>query len=299
MSEASKRMRKEWLQNDNERDKDLKTPDDVERFDNLSYGSDPDWNTLDVYRPKNKKGEILPVIVIVHGGGWVYGTTKTYQFYGMYLAQQGFAVVSYNYRLAPEHKYPASFEDSAAVMRWIYENAAEYGLDVNNIFLAGDSAGGMMACIITSIVTDPEYAALYPTVHFPAGFRPNALLLNCGSYKLFKEDRSFLSGTDGDLIHDLIDDEHFEEYKDRITVVKHINNNFPPAYIMTAQGDFLREQAPLLVKEYEKNHLEFVYRMYGDADDPLFHVFHVTIYNPVAIRCNLEECAFAREYIKK
>ncbi len=299
MSEASERMRREWLHNDNERDRNLKTPDDVERFDRLPYGKDPEWNTLDVYRPKSQRGKKLPVIVIVHGGGWVYGTTKTYQFYGMYLAQQGFAVVSYNYRLAPEHKYPASFEDSAQVMQWIYANAEEYGFDLNNIFLAGDSAGGMMACIITSIVTDPEYASLYPTVHFPAGFRPNALLLNSGSYKLFDEDGTFHEDSDGDLIHDLIDDDHFEEYKDRITAVNHINKNFPPAYIMTAQGDFLREQAALLVREYEKNHLEFVYRMFGSEKNPLFHVFHVTIYNPDAIRCNQEECAFAREYIRK
>lgn len=71
---------------DDERDKDL--PHDipeVERIDDLSYGSDK-WHTLDVYLPK-KTDEPFPVIINIHGGGWVYGTKETYQYYGMNLAK--------------------------------------------------------------------------------------------------------------------------------------------------------------------------------------------------------------------
>ena len=67
MSATSEQMRIEWLHNDTERDKGLKTPDDVVRYDDISYGPEQKWNLLDVYRPKAAKSEKLPVIVI---NGW-------------------------------------------------------------------------------------------------------------------------------------------------------------------------------------------------------------------------------------
>ena len=62
------------------------------------------WQKLDVYRQKDATGK-LPVIVSVHGGGWVYGDKERYQFYCMDLAERGFAVVNFSYRLAPEYKF--------------------------------------------------------------------------------------------------------------------------------------------------------------------------------------------------
>ena len=72
MSQASDTMRREWKINDAKRDAGLTTPEDICRYDDLVYGPDPVWNKLDVYRPKNLEGK-LPVIVNVHGGGWIYG----------------------------------------------------------------------------------------------------------------------------------------------------------------------------------------------------------------------------------
>ena len=86
MSELSKRMRAEWSVNDAKRDAGLTTPETVERFDGLAYGPDPVWNRLDVYRPISERGNQLPVIVSIHGGGWVYGDKELYQFYCMSLA---------------------------------------------------------------------------------------------------------------------------------------------------------------------------------------------------------------------
>ena len=82
MSRTSERVRREWKIGDAKRDKGLTTPDDIQRFDNISYGEDLVWNLLYVYRPKKQEGK-LPVIVNIHGGGWVYGNKEIYQFYGM------------------------------------------------------------------------------------------------------------------------------------------------------------------------------------------------------------------------
>ena len=86
-------IRYDFGKGDRKRDAGLKTPEDVKRFDDISYGPDRKYQLLDVYRLKDAEGK-LPVIVSVHGGGWVYGTKETYQFYCMSLAQRGFAVVN-------------------------------------------------------------------------------------------------------------------------------------------------------------------------------------------------------------
>ena len=126
--------RKEFKAGDDVRDAGLTTPDDIRRYDDILYGEDTGWQLLDVYRPKEADGKKLPVIVSVHGGAWVYGDKERYQYYCMSLAQHGFAVVNFTYRLAPEFKFPAAIEDTNLVIRWIFENAAQYGLDTEHIF---------------------------------------------------------------------------------------------------------------------------------------------------------------------
>lgn len=103
MSDIAETIREQFGKGDAIRDAGNTTPADVERHDNILYGSDPKWQILDVYRPKNHAGK-LPVIISYHGGGWVYGTKEVYQWYCMSLAQRGFAVINYTYRLAPEFK---------------------------------------------------------------------------------------------------------------------------------------------------------------------------------------------------
>ena len=131
MSISSIMLRAAFKRSDDKRDKGLTTPEDVLRFDNIQYGANPKWNVLDVYRPKNTEGP-LPVIVSVHGGGWVYGDKERYQYYCMSLAEQGFAVVNYSYRLAPKYKFPSSIEDTNSVFRWVLFNAEQYGFDFSD-----------------------------------------------------------------------------------------------------------------------------------------------------------------------
>ena len=133
MSLTSEVVRRTFKASDDKRDKGLKTPEDIERFDDIVYGENEKWNLLDVYRPKKETGKKLPVIVSVHGGGWVYGTKETYQFYCMNLAERGFAVVNFSYRLAPEYKFPAPLEDTNKVISWILDHKKEYQFDTEHI----------------------------------------------------------------------------------------------------------------------------------------------------------------------
>ena len=97
MSQTSDFIRSSWKVSDAERDAGLTTPLDIVRYDDIVYGTDPKWQSLDVYRPKACEDRKLPVIVSVHGGAWVYGDKELYQYYCMDLAQRGFAVVNFTF----------------------------------------------------------------------------------------------------------------------------------------------------------------------------------------------------------
>ena len=297
MSKASDTMRREWKINDAKRDAGLTTPDDIQRFDDIQYGPDPVQNKLDVYRPKNAQGKI-PVIVSVHGGGWVYGDKELYQFYGMTLAQRGFAVVNFTYRLAPEAKFPAPLEDTNNVISWMYENQEEYGLDMDHVFMVGDSAGGHLCGLYSAICTNPEYAVNY-TFKVPNGFVPQAVALNCGAYNPLSEVGVLGDEQDQELMGDFLPEKGSAKERALINVTDHVTEKFPPVYLMTCVGDFCRPQAPLLETVLKKNGVYYEFKTYGTEENPLYHVFHLTMQEPEGQKCNDEECDFFRKMMKK
>lgn len=276
---------------DAKRNAGLTTPEDIERFDDIRYGED-ERNVLDVYRPKDRPGK-LPVIVSIHGGGWVYGNKEIMQFYCMSLAQRGFAVVNYSYRLAPAHKHPAPLEDANKVFSWVLEHADDYGFDVENVFAVGDSVGATLLGLYCCLCTDPDYARRL-SIRTPAGFLPKAVALNCGLYRLergkellldrFAEEYLPCGGTD-------------EEYED-IAVGAHVNDRFPPSFVMTANGDFLAPQAKPFYELLTSLGVQTEYRCYGEKENEPTHVFHINIKLPVARKCNDDECAFFLKRMK-
>ena len=296
MSQASDTMRREWKINDAKRDAGLTTPDDIQRFDDIQYGPDPVENKLDVYRPKNAQGKI-PVIVSVHGGGWVYGDKELYQFYGMTLAPRGFAVVNFTYRLAPEVKFPAPLEDTNNVISWMYENQEEYSLDMDHVFMVGDSAGGHLCGLYSAICTNPEYAVNY-TFKVQNGFVPQAVALNCGAYNPLSEVGVLGGEQDQEIMEDFLPEKGSAKERALVNVTDHVTEKFPPVYLMTCVGDFCRPQAPLLEATLKKNGVYYEFKTYGTEENPLYHVFHLTIQEPEGQKCNDEECDFFRRMMK-
>lgn len=292
MSEMSDMIRKSMKENDDVRDAGLTTPEDIVRFDDIVYGEDAGWQILDVYRPKQEKGK-LPVIVSVHGGGWVYGDKERYQYYCMSLAQRGFAVVNFTYRLAPEFKYPASLEDTNLVFTWVLHHAEEYGFDLSHIFAVGDSAGAHNLGLYAAICTNGDYAAAYP-FDPPKGFVPTAIALNCGVYLAETFDRE--DATSQNLLADYLPGRGTEAELHRITTVNHVTPAYPPVFLMTAAGDFLKDQAPVMAKKLTECNVPMVYRFYGDSSHKLGHVFHCNMKLQEAQLCNDEECEFFRKF---
>ena len=179
MDETIKKMREKWGNGDIKRDAGVVDPEDVTRFTDIPYGEHPE-NLLDVYCPEGT-AECLPTIISIHGGGWFYGSKKLYSHYCLRLAKRGFTVVNFDYRLAPEHKYPAPLEDACNVLHWVNAHGEEYHIDRNNLFLVGDSAGGQLAFQLLTMLTNEKYNALFPFSP-PADIRFRACGLNCGCY---------------------------------------------------------------------------------------------------------------------
>ena len=127
-----------------------------------------------VYTPDVNSGE-LPVLVFLHGGGWVFGDLDTHDAMCRLLAHQAEClIVSVDYRLAPEHKFPAGLEDCLTALDWAAANAASIGGDPARLAIGGDSAGGNLAAAACQVVRDrggPDITfqlLVYPAVDFTA-----------------------------------------------------------------------------------------------------------------------------------
>lgn len=132
----------------------------------------PDANPLRVriYRPKSNN-ESLPVLLWIHGGGYILGSIEESDDLCMnFVKGANCVVVSVDYRLAPEHPYPAPIEDCYAALKWIADNAESLNIDSNRIGVAGASAGGGLTAALTLLARDRQYPSvcfqmpLYPMI---------------------------------------------------------------------------------------------------------------------------------------
>jgi acetyl esterase len=124
-----------------------------------------------IYAPV--RGESLPALLYMHGGGWVVGDIDSHDSVCRALAgRAGCMVLSLDYRLAPEHRFPAALEDSWAGLVWLHENAAAIGADPDRLAVGGDSSGGNLAAVVARWARErggPRIAAqvlIYPVTNY-------------------------------------------------------------------------------------------------------------------------------------
>jgi acetyl esterase len=133
-----------------------------------------------IYRPAGSVARLLPTILYLHGGGWVIGSLEGYDLSSRFFcARSGCALVSVDYRLAPEHKFPAGIDDAVAAYRWLAANAVELGIDPARIVVAGDSAGGNIAAAAARLLRDEPRPPCLQWLMYPV----TDLRMDSASYK--------------------------------------------------------------------------------------------------------------------
>src|SRR5258705_13694762 len=116
--------------------------------------------TADIAVPKGNGPH--PVVVYLHGGGWVAGSPRTHRKLGMHFADAGFLTVNVDYRLAPEHPFPAGLDDCVHAVKWAGENAKRWNGDSSRLAVGGDSAGGNLTAATVESLSAENYGGANP-----------------------------------------------------------------------------------------------------------------------------------------
>jgi len=287
-----KAMRKAWAAGDAKRDAGNIEPEKLKKFKDINYKNDgKKHHLMDIYTPLDATGP-MPTIVSIHGGGYFYGDKELYRFYCMDLAMRGFTVVNFNYRLAPENRFPAPLEDINSVMEWIDANAADYFIDKEKLFLVGDSAGAQLASHYATIYASKEYQKYFDfTV---PNVRILGISLACGLYSII--DRKEVQ-TDSKILDDYLG-KKFDMEDKRIHNKEFIDGNYPATNVFSSSYDFLKDQCEPFYDFLNAKGIHTQMKIYGTEEDKeLGHVFHVNMKLPEAKACNDAQCAFFRSLI--
>jgi acetyl esterase len=197
-------------------------------------GDIPTW----IYRPDANKN--LPLLIYYHGGGYTIGSLKSHDCVCRALCvEANCIVVSVDYRLAPENKYPAAVEDAWSAAKWLAENAESLGADKNRIAIGGDSAGGNLAAVVSLLAKEsggPKFTfqlLIYPGTDMSCSFESHKKFGK--GYRLTNElvewfyDHYFSS--DDDINHWQASPLNAEDLSD-----------LPPAFVISAGYDPLQDE---------------------------------------------------------
>ena len=258
----------------------------VEIISNLSYKNDGDsYHNFDIYYG-NSKYKPLPTIIVVHGGGLVYGTKELDKNIGIYFAQNGFNVANINYRLLPDVTLPDQIKDVADAFSYIYENFSKLKLNRDKIFILSDSAGSLLSLAAFALMKDEKIRKIFGVhpldfdISAMAHISPMTGLVKSGSLSLINEPaRRNLS-------------------KDQLAFTDNIllaleNTVLPQTFIVTSEEDFIRKQATRFKNFLDTKNIENKILDFEKKDSyPLDHGFAIS--HP-----NLCETEFVLDEISK
>ena len=213
---------------------------------------DADGVPVRLYHPSPDPtgGRPAPLVVFAHGGGWTIGSLDSHDAVCRHLCNDvGAAVVAVDYRLAPEHPYPAAADDCWTALRWAVDNAASFGTDGGRVAVAGDSAGGNLATVLAlraRAAGGPPIAAqllVYPAVDGTCSLPSHAengegLILTAGVTRWFWS--NYAGPDEAARSHPELSPLHHPDL-----------SGLPPALVVTAGHDPLRDEGRAYVDRLE------------------------------------------------
>ena len=216
-------------------------PPDVAQVHELQAGGPHGSIPLRLYRPLGAaETEVLPVLVYYHGGGWVIGDLDTHDSLCRALANgAGCAVIAIDYRMGPEHRFPAAVDDCLAATRWVHANAEALHLDPARLAVGGDSAGGNLAAVVSIAARDSgDLAIAFQLLIYPATDQHRTApshTENGQGYLLTTDTMDYFTG------HYITDAAQYDDW--RASPLLHENlADLPPALVLTAGFDPLRDE---------------------------------------------------------
>ncbi len=217
-------------------------------------------------------GEKSAAAVFFHGGGMYLGDLDTHDHVCRTICQQaGITLIAVDYRLAPEHKYPAGLEDCYAALCWVAENGSDIGVDPGQIALVGDSAGGTLViscCLLARQKGGPAIACqvvVYPALTMSDGEEfPSRTALGSGEYFISLDDFAFfrklyLHDEEKEIRDPLVSPVYAENYRD-----------LPPALVISAGYDPCRDENKLYAQRLEADGVAVTYRCFEHTIHPFF-----------------------------
>ncbi len=204
---------------------------------------------LRYYRSKLAPEADAPCLVFIHGGGWVIGDRDTHDYVCRKLADEGrCAVVSVDYRLGPEHKFPAAVDDCLAAAQWIAREAANLRVDAGRLAVGGDSAGGNLSAVLALMARDGIAPAL---VHQCLLYPSVDLTMSAESYKRIPDDYPLSTPvTRWFRDHYLRDEKDHTDWRaSPLHATSHAD--VAPAFVLTARHDPLNDEGAAYAKKLE------------------------------------------------
>jgi acetyl esterase/lipase len=253
---------------------------DVSVIRNLTYTNYPkDNQSLDLIYPPAEK-ESYPLIMLVHGGGFVSGNhTRYYIDYAYRLANRGFLVANINYRLSGDFAFPASLEDLFSALRFLINQASTYHCDLANVFLVGESAGATLSSLMAAIFTNQELKKVYP---FAFDFKLQGCGLSCGVYDVETTLKELYwvplkKATMAEVF--MRQDFRNAPLYPQASALHYVTSDFPPTYLMTSALDFLMPQTQHMRHKFIEKKVLYVYDFYP-LKQMLPHSFHTKFFYP-------------------
>jgi len=223
-----------------------------------------------VYTPVAAPGGALPCLVFFHGGGFVIGDLNSHDALCRQLANEGGCkVVAVDYRLAPEHKFPAAVEDAYAALQWVEAQAGRMGIDANRIGVGGDSAGGNLAAVVSQISNQnngPEISfqlLIYPTTQ--AHKETPSMVENGKGFMLEKATMEWFMEC---YVPDGVD---MADPRLSPLMAKDMSG-LPPAYVITAQFDPLRDEGKAYADRLRESGVDVTHMHYDDMIHGFFNM---------------------------
>ncbi|MBR3737259.1 MAG: alpha/beta hydrolase, partial [Eubacterium sp.] len=249
-------------------------PETLNKITDIPYIDDGNiYHQLDIYYPqKTKKSAKLPVIIDIHGGGWMYGDKDLNEYYCLALAEKGYIVFNISYRLVPDVTVNEQLQDVATALRWISDNMKDYPADKENIMLTGDSAGGQLAVYSAVLLQNEEMRDIFEVENGNLDITalvltsPVSYMKNGGAFSVYTK---VLWGKD-------YKEKKTYNYMDLNEIID-FAEQMPPTYLITSSGDTLAhdqtvEAYNLISSKGAKCEISDYGNEFGD---PLPHVFSV------------------------